>query len=388
MLNLHLVASVVSAFRRTVIILEMSCCGRGLNSLLCVALLSVTLSAQSPEPKTVWSFTTDEDGPMRQSWATGGNCFTYSTAAAVHVIARDGKPLWQWNFHRTNRLISIETLAVSPSCDAIAVGGRSDYRYVWIAKQSGAARFFRTTGTPAWVQFSNDGAVVAVTTAAQGWENAYVLSLNAEPSWRGNVRSAPIRFPSPLWQEGNASGRMFSLADLARVGEWPWLSHGGASYSADGGSLVSWGVASHGPEQGWVAFATFPKERWFKAVACPNAIIVPNGKFIIVSGELKASEFAEDRDLCEKFAISIIDRDGNVTGSWPGPQGQFEGVLNDRAFLYRAFLDQQRVELRRYDLEGHEEWALSLVAQATISLSPDRRLLFVREGTRLRLLVP
>jgi len=176
---------------------------RILTALPLIVLGTLAVHAQPRTVQPTWSF--DLAGTVSMSdaaiashisntaWSSTGKCVAVSTADTVNVIDTAGALIWTWQFGRTNRLVRANLLAVSPSCDLVAIGGDSDYKYVWIAQRRGARMFFKTSGTPWAVRFSLAGDVVAVTTGAS---RGYLLSRRAEVLWSGPDRGLPVRWPS------------------------------------------------------------------------------------------------------------------------------------------------------------------------------------------------
>jgi glucose dehydrogenase len=122
-------------------------------TLTIVTIAGSNVSSQIGELQPLWSITVEDhqaDGAAARTsrcvrrGLRVGTCFAISTANAVHVVdAASGRERWRWNCHVHNRLIRAGSVAVSPQCDAVAIGGDTNYKYVWIAKRTGRPAYFK-----------------------------------------------------------------------------------------------------------------------------------------------------------------------------------------------------------------------------------------------------
>ena len=351
--------------------------------------------AQPPPNQPMWTVVIDDRTPsatdrrgqlMRQAWAPSGQCLAISTDHAVHILDTSGRELWRWAFREQNRLTRANVLAVSPRCDMVAIGGDTDYRYVWIARRRGGSAFFKTLGTPMTVVFSTRGDVVAARTGSL-YLNSYLATTDGRVVSQGDLHSLPVRWPFDVSFYGDPSGPEFVNADADRLllsDPLSFVTAAGTSHSSDGHSSVSWRWPSHGSLVGWLDFTEVSEitPKWTKAVGCPSAIMTADGSRVVVQGELIADDAATEDFDCSKMEISVIDREGQIVSRRKiSKEGAFVGLAPDgETFLYR-----EGEEVRRYDLAGHVSWVIPVLEQADLTLSPDRTMLVVREGTRVRL---
>ena len=57
-------------------------------------------------------------------------------------------------------------MALSPSCERVAMAGDSGYRYVWVAGRDTEGKVHQTVGTPLAVAFDLSGDYLAISTGA------------------------------------------------------------------------------------------------------------------------------------------------------------------------------------------------------------------------------
>jgi hypothetical protein len=189
-------------------------------------LASVTTAAGQTiqQGQQAWTLTLDDPADIVVSvWSPTATCVAVASGTTVHVIDRAGRPLWKWNFRQTNRLIRVTdltyTLAVSPGCDAVAVGGSSAYKYIWTANRRGRPAFFKTAGTPLAVKFSLHGDVLAVSTGARV---GYLLSPQLAVRWSGNLGDLPVKWPSQVLETTAASRAEFTREDIQQLFDVAW----------------------------------------------------------------------------------------------------------------------------------------------------------------------
>jgi len=312
------------------------------------------------------------------AWAPTGKCIALATSDTVFVVDTSGTLLWTWEFQRTNRLIRPGRIAASPRCDAVAVVGDPDYKYVWIAPRRGARVFFGTEGTPWAVAFSLDGQTIAVTTGAS---KGYLLSRRAAMLWSGSDRELPIRWPSKSAAQTSGGVRQtdFARQDVQLLRQGPF-SGSGSMYSTDGEWLLDWDGGGHGPGNGsvelWRRESPNRSPRvWFKeADRCSEAIMTPDAQRIIVSGGLDPS----NDDEC-KFLFYVLDRDGTIVTSWPN-EGLAHLLVTTAG--QQVFIAQRDGGISGLDLEGTTRWTIDTppgYARYTAIPSPDATMLLGRE---------
>jgi len=308
------------------------------------------------------------------AWSSTGKCVAVSTADTVDVIDANGSRVWKWEFGRNNRLIRAGSLAVSPSCDAIAIVGDPDYKYVWIAQRSGARAFFKTNGTPWVVRFSLSGDVVAVTTGAS---LGYLFSRRAEVLWSGRDRDLPLRGPSKVGPSDRmtASQTEFAREDVDTLFQGPFSSDG-SMRSDDGRWTVNWGEPPHGPGNGLIQlFGPGDRiARWNKVIDCPSALILPGADRIIALGDLKSQDDTESS--CEHRRLYVFDQEGRMLQSAPveGVGYLLGATPNGRVFVY-----QQKDQIQGLDPSLKAVWVITTPREHVVRPSPDRRMFLVHE---------
>jgi hypothetical protein len=301
---------------------------------LFAALASIVSQAWQPPPEgtQTWMMQLDDPGAVvGQAWSSSSSCIAIATDTSVQVIDREGRLLWLWKVPQKSHLIRFSHgLAVSPACDAIAIPGWADYRYVWTATRDGHPAFFKTKGTPEIVAFSLDGDTIAVATAAS---RAYLLSPQLEPRWSGKLADLPVRWPAQTHDATDARVE-FSKNDVDDLFSVTWGQGQDDSVSDDGGSRVQvtfpyrstdptepsevsfWG---HGAEGYRLRYVHRPP-RWTKMFACAHAGVTSDGLFVVVAGKRHGNYGADGlEDDCEdhRVPISIFDRAGKTVVTWP-----------------------------------------------------------------------
>ena len=344
---------------------------------LMLAAVATRASAQIPGLTPRWTLSIEaSNGITTQTWSPSSRCFGVLTTTAAEVRdANNHRLLWSWSYHAFNRLIEAGSIAVSPTCDVIAIGGTTNYKYVWIAPRRGKRTTVRTVGTPAQVKFTTDGTAIVITT---GVGRAYLASLTGQVTWTGDDKDLRSNAPN--------APAVFHRADALSFTTWPWIQLGGANLSDDDRLLLSWDEANHGCDPGDVSSWQAPDQEriWSKSVACPSAAISHAGNWIFVSGELKNdTDSGEDACECADARIYVIAPDGNVVRSWPVSQaGEIVAVApSDSWFLFR-----HGDQIDAYDSTANPRGSISVLRDAALSLSPDGRSLLIREGQQLRLL--
>jgi hypothetical protein len=308
--------------------------------LLSVAVTTINAQAQTIRTRPAWEMTFEDPEQVRAiSWASSGRCAAVATTTKVHVVSDSGEE-WVWDYARTNRLISsgsigstlptLPVLAVSPTCDVVALAGSSSYKYVWTADRQGRTAFLKTEGTPSVVKFSADGEVVAVATAAS---LAYVLSPQLKLQWRGTIGDLPVKWQ--LQQVPSSSGRRWTFLreDVEALSGVLWGQGIGDSVSEDGrwravwdwnyrGATDSTTLELWGPEadgyrgrdpQGSVAAHL----RWSKPMGCTTGEITADGMFVIAIGDQEHPENSDSDCADDSRSVYVFDRDGNTISVLP-----------------------------------------------------------------------
>src|SRR5438046_828445 len=89
-----------------------------------LVLLVVLAAAQPHSLEPSWTATLDDRRPiLLGAWSPASTCVAAATESAVHVIDAKGTLLWAWKFREESDLRRPGPLALSSSCDAVALGG-------------------------------------------------------------------------------------------------------------------------------------------------------------------------------------------------------------------------------------------------------------------------
>ena len=312
-----------------------------------LCLLSLAAPAFAREPVLAWTLRFPDarvEAPFVQS-SFNDRCVALVTATTVHVVSFSGERLWSWNYRRSSRFLNTrlprahEPIAISPTCDRVAMSGDSGYRYVWVAGRDVEARAFQTVGTPLAVAFDVSGDYLAVSTGA---ERGYLMTRTLEPHWTGHLRDFPIRWPEQELPTPVRAGLIdFRMGDVdAVLAVPPWGAWVSDSVSTNGQWRVVmqspwdrrdlWQVlAFYGPEGHafhgrWETFGQRARPRWSKPMGCLNAAITADGEFIIASGDPKHPDHAFGNsgalECLEPGALTtfVFDRNGSVLFSRGG----------------------------------------------------------------------
>jgi len=297
-----------------------------------------------------------------------------TTNATVGVIDAKGRLLWKWKFRQANRSIEADSVAVSPHCDAVAIGGTVDYKYVWIADRAGRRAFFKTAGTPWAVKFALSGDVIAVATRASV---GYLLSRRGDVRWSGHLNDLPITWPSRVEPITGIQLVTLNKEDVRGM-ELNWWPAAYDSHLSDDGL---WKIERKTPFRGsgreviqlWGPGDREP--RWSKAIGCSNILISNNGELAIVAGDIDHADYdVGGNPSCDDQSIGlfVFDRHGELIRHWPA-RGTFAGLTPDGRHLICTI--EGGMEQRDL-LTGETDWVVqeTPVGQG-FRLSPDRRLL-------------
>jgi len=361
-------------------------------TLTTIAIAGSNVSTQTGELQPLWSITVEDhqaDGaaanqPMRQAWSAGGTCFAISTAVAVHVVdAASGRERWRWNFRSHNRLIRAGSVAVSPQCDTVAVGGDTNYKYIWIAKRTGRPASLKTTGSPTAVVFSKSGDMVAVRTASPP-ADVYLASVDGRLIAHSDIDTFPIQWPYNTAHAGDPAGPEFAFGDAVRLessGVMGLIDR--SQYSDDGRWILRLSTPPHGSVWEYVSLLTpLGALAWSKTIACADAIIAPDGRWALLRGEIaKREDAAAPGDPCAG-SLYLLDRNGTTVR---------QRALEQRGHLIAlprdsdGFLFHDASRLQRYDLQFRPSWWINAVGDADVTFAPDGTRILIREGTGVRL---
>lgn len=379
-----------------------------------LVLASVRDSAAQPpgrEPVWVlappaWMLTLEDVGTIiLTAWSPTSSCLAVATETTIHVIDSTGRPLWKWRFQETNRLIHVNrldrTLAVSPACDVVVVGGGADYKYVWAADRRGTHTFFKTVGTPLSAKFDLRGDTIAVVTAAS---LGYLLSPRLHVRWSGKLGDLPVKWPSQQLDPARTPAVEFARKDVDTLfGALLWGWGVSDSVSDDGqwrvvarnpvrgpitSSIELWGPGAGGYRGRHKLTDDGSQPRWIKTMGCPFADMTLDGEFVIATGDPDHPNAFKvgDSSACDAGDLStyVFDRDGNTVLTWP--HGGSIDEMSEAVF--------KRTGKRLVFGESVSSWDVSLDAdedeahggrQRERRFSPDGRMLLTSRDRELRL---
>jgi hypothetical protein len=301
-------------------------------------------------PQELWRVTIEDSSPIVASaWSPTDSCVAVATATTVHVVDRRGRPQWHWNFRETTRFLHPKEvpstpLAVSPRCDAVAVGGPSDYRYVWIANRQGARGSFKTAGTIHAVKFDLRGETAAVSTGAS---KGYLITRQLKLRWAGPLIALPIMWPGEGVNDDIVRRTAFAREDVDTLfAAPPWGQGISDSVSDDGewrvvetapyrgpgtGMIMFWGPHTGGFRPRVDAYRNDRPPRWSIPMGCPSAVIARDGEFVVATGDLEHPEYDGfgDNPACNDGdnPTYVFDRDGKLVVKWP-PKGNRQEMAN------------------------------------------------------------
>jgi hypothetical protein len=130
-------------------------------------------------------------GPLQPVWdvpmtkvrsvalSQNGDCYSVVTLERISLFSRSGREIWHWDFKNGNRFMTASRVAVSPDCKWLAVAGRENYRYTWIAHRDGRMIPLRTKATPVSIAISHRGDMLAI-----GTGGGDVLLFNSDGTMR------------------------------------------------------------------------------------------------------------------------------------------------------------------------------------------------------------
>ena len=340
---------------------------------LCFA-VAVGQTGPSPVPvlSPAWSATVPLGNADPQRWRRAkpafsydGTCIATAGNGEARVISSQGRTLWKWNYGAINRFIGAGSVVVSPPCDAIAIGGDSSYKYVWIAEKNGHKTFIPFPSTPVGVAFSRDGKSLAV---SSGSARLYLFTRDGKERWS-----------TPPYSVGLSSDISFSPD-----GEFILIHDGGAIVRIDGSivadlrgvymsisanlqTIVTSWEPPHGPGPGNVTvWDQAGKELFTNFSDDPRGVITPDGDRIIarvnIDQEPPEGEFYEPRET----ALRMFSRDGKELEGFPNLDGRPVAISPDG----KTVLLETGGSLDAIDLTGKRLYSIAVSPNMYI-IAPD-----------------
>jgi len=326
---------------------------------------------------------------VRAAWSTSGSCVALATGTEIHVADAKGRVLWRWRFRDMGRFMRPQLLAASASCDTVAVGGDSSYRFVWLANRSGQRFALKTAGTPRALAFALGSEALAVSTAAP---RGYFVDASMTIRWSGRLGAFPIRWPSAASTDAMATLHRSDVEallaplssrdagdDVSDDGEWRVAWH--MSYEgppAERGRVEFWGPGAGGFRARW---GSAGRPRWSVAVGCASAELSSNTRFVIVHGDRSNPQWAPTSSEClmaNARATYVFDRDGRLQLTVPAGTSEAEAAEAVARVTGESRADQ-----------AGEAWDVNLGTSPnakTVRLwSQDSRWLLIGAGTHVRI---
>ncbi len=305
--------------------------------------------------------------PPAPVFSDDGNCIAIAGNGEAQVISNQGRTLWKWNYGAINRIIVAGSLAVAPGCDAIALGGDSSYKYVWIADKSGHAIPIHLASTPLGLAFDRTGQSLAVGTGA--WA-IYLYSRTGQLFWRRKPDAPCCLADGFSFSRDNTflMVRSGGSGVLRMDGSVVWtLGAWGMNAAADLRTFVVWLGPNHGGGPAMVAaLDATGRELWSEMSDDPGAVITPSGDKIIarvnIDQEPPNGEVYEPRNT----ALRAIARDGKELDGFPNLDGRPVAISPDGT---RVLLETSK-GLDAIDLNGNRLYSIA-VNPGAYKIAPD-----------------
>jgi hypothetical protein len=305
--------------------------------------------------------------PPPPAFSDDGSCIAIAGNGEAQVISNKGRTLWKWNYGALNRMIVAGPLAVAPGCDAIALGGTSSYKYVWIAEKSGRAIPIPMTSTPLGVAFDRTGQSLAV--GSGNWA-IQMYSRTGQLRWRRKPDAPCCLVDRFLFSHDNAALMIRGGGDgvLRMDGSVVWtLGAWGMNAASDLRTFVVWLGPNHGPGPGAVVVVDETGKQLLRDMSDdPGAVVTPLGDKIIarvnIDQEPPKGEFYEPRET----ALRAITRDGKKLDGFPNVDGRPVAISSDGT---RVLLETTK-GLDAIDLNGNRLYSIALDIGA-YKIAPD-----------------
>jgi len=318
-------------------------------------------------------------------FSSTGRCIAVSTKENIVVIDPGGRELWRWDFHKDNRYVFAEKVAVSPNCEWVAFVGGQGYHYVWIVHKQGRRISIKTEGTPLCLAITHAGSRVVIGT---GTGALLMMTSNGRRVWSreggGFVPTQEISIAD------NDSAIMISSLGqeiLSIDGKTLWSDGGwgvGSMRAArDFKRFVAWGEPPHGPGIGSVRLLDGGgKVLWTRVATDPSAIISPTGDSIIVhtNENQDPSEADGFSPLREQLpgALRLLSRTGDIVRTYSAPGSPVVFSSDGRKFVLHQ--DNGFLAL---DLNENSVWVIQKSGYPLFAATPDLHSIVLADGNSL-----
>lgn len=262
--------------------------------------------------------------PVALALAPNARCLAIAHAGTVTVFDISGAFLWSWNYAKASRYIEPAELAISSSCDAVALVGRPEYKYTWLVRRRGGARALSTISTPLGAAFDRRGEHLAVGT---GGSDVHLFTIAGVQRWKTTLERGG--FDRLAFSDDDRSVVLLGrgIGVLRVDGSVVWEADDNAMVaSLDLRTFVSWSEPSHGPGIG----GTFARGAggellWpaYKFSSTVGALVSRTGDRIAAWVNLnqnptEADGFTQDHPR----VLQVLGRAGDLIETIPAPQGQ------------------------------------------------------------------
>lgn len=315
--------------------------------------------------------------------ADSGRCVVAMAGSQLTVLDGSGYVLWEKpTLEKTDRADG-DAIAVSPSCDWVAVTSGGKPPHVQILERDGPGRVVRLAEAinddesnrlwePRSAAIAPDGSLLAIGTAFDR-----VALVNREGRVVQRIRTSDISYPVVV--EFTADGKRLvitafyavGLMDLA--GNWQW--HEQYASLSPGRNLqffAAWFTPAHGPQGGNVALLdSGGKAVWDRAVWEPSVAIAPNEQYVAVSAipddavDLDASGTMPVPNQLRK-ELRLIDRSGKDMAT-KRIQASVQFVTDDS----RCVVIRDGRDLVGVDLKLQEQWRLTGLGRPFTRMGSD-----------------
>lgn len=238
--------------------------------------------------------------------APNGRCVAVAGVGRVDVLDIKGQKLWTWEYGKVNKFIAAGALAVSPTCDEVALAGDSGYKYTWIVGRHGPTVPIQTTSTPLGIAFSHDGEFIALGT---GGCDLLLIGKSGGLKWKKTYNQGRCIFGDLSFSPADKFIMLqaWSVGLITLDGATVWMGSGwGMAAARDAQTLVVWSSPNHGPQVGDVAaFNAGGKEMWSR-VAPGNAAAISAAGDKIAAPVYEEHDFSpEDWDKYQDQPVEI-----------------------------------------------------------------------------------
>lgn len=319
--------------------------------------------------------------PVAVALSPTAKCAAVAHEGVVSVFDVSGQPRWSWNYAKVNRYIQPASLALSPTCDAVAVVGTSGYKYTWLAQRRGGARPLATTSTPMGAAFDHTGEHLALGTAGQ---DVFLFTLTGRQKWKTTFRGIvqDLEFSD---DDRFVLVRGWGIGVLRLDGTVVWSAGEDKGVaSRDLSTFVTWSEPPHGPGIGsTVALDGQGGHLWStrKFSSTVGAIVSSTGDRIAAWINENQKPVEEDGYRSDHpMTLQVLTRSGDLVTTIPAQRGTLLAFSPDGTRI----LLRTKIAIQEVDLEGRVRQSIPLDNQdlvwPTVIVAGDYSGLLVLQG--------